>query len=136
LNFKHKEIFMKYFILLALAFFSLMASEEEQMLKATPYEFVQSSIGKGKPYFLEVGSESCRSCKIMSKQLYKITQQYPSYNINFINIRNDREVANALNVRMIPSQIIYDKDGNEVYRNIGLIGSQELLELFKTYKFE
>jgi len=136
LNFKHKEIFMKYFILLALAFFSLMASEEEQMLKATPYEFVQSSIGKGKPYFLEVGSESCRSCKIMSKQLYKITQQYHSYNINFINIRNDREVANALNVRMIPSQIIYDKDGNEVYRNIGLIGSQELLELFKTYKFE
>jgi thioredoxin 1 len=127
---------MKYLVLLALAFFSLMASEEEQMLKATPYEFVKTSIGKGKPYFLEVGSEVCKSCKMMSKQLYKITQQNPSYNIHFINVRNDRKVANALKVRMIPSQIIYDKDGNEVYRHIGFIDSKELAELFKTYKFE
>jgi thioredoxin 1 len=50
-------------------------------------------------------------------------------------VKNDRKVARALKVRMIPTQIIYDKEGNEVFRNIGLIGSQELLELFKTYKF-
>lgn len=127
---------MKYLIILSLTFFILYASDEEHRLEATPYEFVKTSIGKGKPFFLEVGSESCNSCQMMSKALYKITKQHPSYNIHFINVRNDRKVANALKVRMIPSQIIYDKDGNEVYRNIGLIGSKELLELFKIYKFE
>ena len=101
---------MKYLIILSLTFFILFASDEELMLKATPYEFVKTSIGKGKPFFLEVRSEICDSCKMMSKELYKITQKNPSYNIHFINVRNDRKVANALKVRMIPSQIIYDKD--------------------------
>jgi thioredoxin 1 len=113
----------------------LYASDEESMLKATPYKFVEMSIGKGKPFFLEIGSEGCNSCIIMSKELYAITEKHPSYNIHFIDVKNDRKVARALKVRMIPTQIIYDKEGNEVFRNIGLIGSQELLELFKTYKF-
>lgn len=105
------------------------------MLKETQYKYVEQSIGKGKPYFLEVGSDSCRSCKIMGSMLEEVKQKNPEYNIYFINVKKEREAARKLKVMMIPTQIIYDKDGKEVYRNIGVLSNSELTELFNKYNF-
>ena len=126
---------MKRVLLLLLTAFALSASADEPMLKATPYVYVKSSIGKGKPYFLEIGSDSCRSCIIMGKLLYKVKQRHQGYQIAFINVQKERHVAQELQVRMIPTQIIYDKKGSEVYRHIGPLGTDELLGLFKKYGF-
>jgi thioredoxin 1 len=125
---------MKVLILVFLFLGSLFG--DDTMLKESKYAFVASSIGKGKPYFLEVGAESCKSCQIMSGMLYKITQKYPNYNIHFINVAEERDAAYALNVRMIPTQIIFDKNGKEVFRNIGVLSNEKLNVLFKEYKFE
>ena len=94
------------------------------------------SIGKGKPSFVEVGSDSCHSCKVMSRLLYKTTQKYPEYNIYFINVKKERDAALDLKIMMIPTQIIYDKNGKEVYRHIGLLSDEELAKLFITYQFK
>ena len=127
---------MRFFIslLLVLLTFNLLAAEP--MLKETAYVYVKSSIGKGKPHFVEVGSESCHSCKIMGKLLYKVTKKYPGYNINFVNVKKERQAAYDLKIRMIPTQLIFDKEGNEVYRHVGVLATNDLLELFKTYKFD
>lgn len=124
---------MKIILVLLFTAFSLLA--QEPMLRETPYKYVKPSIGKGKPHFLEIGSDSCQSCQIMGRTLYKVKQKNPQYNIEFINVQREREAAYELGVRMIPTQIIYDKDGKEVYRHIGLIGSRELHELFQKYNF-
>lgn len=126
---------MRLFIITILTLFAFEALAGEYMLKETQYKYVKQSIGKGKPYFLEVGAESCRSCQVMSDMLYKVTQQHPAYNIHFINVKKEREVAYELNVRMIPTQIIYDKDGKEVYRHIGVLSNSELNGLFNKYSF-
>ena len=126
---------MRLFITIFLMFFAFEALAQEHMLKESQYKFVEQSIGKGKPYFLELGSDSCYSCKVMGSMLYKITQKYPKYNIHYVNVKKEREVAFKLKIRMIPTQIIYDKDGKEVYRHIGVLGSSELTNLFKTYHF-
>ncbi|MBD3824367.1 MAG: thioredoxin family protein [Epsilonproteobacteria bacterium] len=126
---------MKFLFLVATLILSL-ADAQEGMLKESRYEFVRSSIGKGKPYFLEVGAESCRTCKSMSKMLYQMTQKYPNYNIHFINVAFDRETAYALNVRMIPTQIIYDKAGKEVFRNIGALSQERVESLFEEFGFK
>lgn len=125
---------MKVLVLVFLFLGSLFA--EDATLKESKYEFVSKSIGKGKPYFLEVGAESCRSCQIMGRMLYKITKKHPNYNIHFINVAKDRKTAGELGIRMIPTQIIYDKNGEEVFRNIGVLSGEQLRELFKEYKFE
>ena len=127
---------MKLFISLITAFLTLNALADEPMLKETAYAYVKSSIGKGKPHFVEVGSESCHSCKVMGKLLYKVTRKYPSYNINFVNVKKERQAAYDLKIRMIPTQLIFDKDGKEVYRHVGVLATNDLLELFKTYKFD
>ena len=127
---------MKLFISLITAFLTLTAFADEPMLKETAYVYVKSSIGKGKPHFVEVGSESCHSCKVMGKLLYKVKQKYPSYNINFVNVKKERQAAYDLKIRMIPTQLIFDKEGKEVYRHVGVLATNDLLELFKTYKFD
>lgn len=126
---------MKLIITVFLVFFASMAFGEEHMIKESPYKQVQQSIGKGKPYFLEVGSNSCRSCKIMGSVLHKIIQEHPEYNIHFINVQKERDAASILNIMMIPTQIIYDKEGKEVYRHIGLLSDDELSKLFSMHQF-
>ncbi|MDH4944016.1 thioredoxin family protein [Sulfurimonas sp. C5] len=125
---------MKLFLILLLLL-SLNATAAEQMLQESKYKYVEMSIGKGKPFFLEVGAESCHSCVIMGKMLYKVTKKHPEYNIHFINVQKERDAAYELKVRMIPTQIIFDKNGKEVYRHIGVLGTEELNKLFQTYSF-
>ena len=126
---------MKFIVAVFLLFFTSMTFAEEHMIKESPYKQVQQNIGKGKPYFLEVGSNSCRSCKIMGSRLHEITQEHPEYNIHFINVQKERDAASNLKIMMIPTQIIYDEEGKEVYRHIGLLSEDELVQLFITYKF-
>ena len=126
---------MKFVITLLSVLVALTALANEPMLKESEYKYVKSSIGKGKPYFLELGADSCRSCQIMGNMLYKVKKENPLYNIHFVNVKREREVAQKLQIRMIPTQIIYDKNGTEVYRHIGVLGTAELKELFKKYEF-
>jgi len=122
---------MKKILIMLMLIVNLFANDS--MLKETPYRYVEASIGKGKPFFLEIGAESCRSCQIMSKMLYPITKKHPEYQIHFINVKKEREVALKLGIRMIPTQIIYDANGEEVYRNIGVLSSQKLSNLINKY---
>jgi len=117
------------FILIALN------ASAEDTLKEISYNFAKINIGKGKPVFLEFGSKECPSCKIMGESLYEIKEDNPNYNINYINIYSDRRVIEKFDIQAIPMQIIYDKSGKEVYKNVGLIKKDELNKLFKTYKF-
>lgn len=126
---------MKIFFTLFSFFIAHIALAAEPMLQESEYKYVAQSIGKGKPYFLEVGSDSCHSCQVMGTMLLQITQKHPEYNIHFINVKKEREAAYALNVRMIPTQIIYDKEGKEVYRHIGVLSGDELAGLLKSFGF-
>lgn len=122
---------IKFFLML----FAVVAYGEDHMLQESPYKEVQQRIGKGQPVFMEVGSDSCHSCKVMGRMLYETTQKHPEYPIYFINVKREREAASALKIMMIPTQIIYDKGGKEVYRHIGLLSEDELRKLFVTYQF-
>ncbi|MFT7860163.1 MAG: thioredoxin family protein [Sulfurimonas sp.] len=125
-----KRVLAVVFMLMSSAVFA-----SEHMLQASLYKDVQQGIGQGKPYFLEVGSESCHSCKVMGGLLYKMTQKHPHYSIYFIDVKREREAASMLKVMMIPTQIIYDKNGKEVYRHIGVLSKEEVEKLFRVYQF-
>lgn len=126
---------MRFFTFLVLFFFTCEATALERELKESQYKHVEASLGKGKPFFLEIGAQSCRSCQIMSGMLFDITQKHPEYNIYFINVKKEREAAKKLKVMMIPTQIIYDKHGQEVYRHIGVLSGDDLKRLFREHGF-
>ena len=108
-----------------------LLAAEEPMLKETPFAELLQQVGKHKMTFIEVGSDSCHSCQIMGRKLYKIKQQHPEYPIYFVNVHKEREAAYRLRVQMIPTQIVVDTKGQEVYRHVGILSQEEILKLFK-----
>ena len=113
-----------------------LALLQANTLRETKYAYVKSSIAQGQPHFVEFGSDSCYSCQIMGKTLYQFKAQNPSYNIEFVNVKKERQVAQELKIRMIPTQMIFDGEGNIVFKNVGLLTTQQLKDLFKKYKFK
>lgn len=105
------------------------------MLEETPFVQAKSVVGKGKPVLFEVGSDSCRSCRVMGKRLYALSKEHLGYLIRFINVKKEREAATALKVMMIPTQIFFDGNGKEVYRHVGILENTELDMLLKKYQF-
>jgi len=119
-------------ILLFLGVFLLVTLfAEELMLKETPFLEVLKQIGKHKITLIEVGSDSCHSCQKMGKILYKIKQKHPEYPIYFVNVRKEREVAYRLKVQMIPTQIVVNSKGYEIYRHIGVLLEKEIERIFE-----
>jgi len=123
---------MKYFTLLLILTLNIFAAGRP-LLPATPYAQIEHKIGKGSPYFLEVGSDSCHSCRVMGKMLYVIKEANPKLNIYFINVHEEREAANTLKIMMIPTQLIFDVKGKEVYRHIGKLEQEELEQILVKY---
>jgi thioredoxin 1 len=106
---------MKLFALLATLSLSLLATE----LQPRPYALVKSEIGKGQTVMLEVGSTKCQTCKDMGELLYTEMELKPERKIFFVNVGEERDVARALQIQMIPTQIVYDPSGKEIDRHIG-----------------
>ena len=126
---------MKLITLILVTLFTLTLNADEQTISDTPYNFVKLNIGHGKPHFIELGSEKCPACKVMGKTLYKAKKENPNYNISYVNISKDRSFATELGIQMIPTQIVYDAKGEEVYKHVGKLSEDELLEVFKKYQF-
>ena len=126
---------MKYFIVLVLMIGGVNLFAKEAMLEETPFSKVQSHLLDGKPTFMEVGSDRCHSCQEMGKRLYKTVQKHPKSEIFFVNVHKEREAASKLGVQIIPTQIIVDGKGKELYRHMGVLEPKEIEDLLKKYKF-
>ncbi|RRS31968.1 MAG: hypothetical protein P794_02515 [Epsilonproteobacteria bacterium (ex Lamellibrachia satsuma)] len=124
---------MKKWFLLLTFLLSATLFASEPMLKETPFAQVTKQIDKGKSMMLEVGSDSCYSCQIMGRLLYSIKQKHPEYPIYFVNVKKEREAAFKLKIQMIPTQIVLDGKGNEVYRHIGVLSPEKLKMLLEKY---
>jgi len=109
---------------------STVQNNEEPMLHATPFNKLQNKIGKT-PIMIEFGSTSCLYCQKMGQILYKIKQQNPKSNIYFVNIYKDMPTAKKFGIKMIPTQVYLNKDGNIIGTHMGLIERDKLEKKLK-----
>jgi len=123
----------KIVVLLTLLFTLNLYAAGRPMLEETAFAKVSEQIGTGKAVFLEVGSDSCRSCRVMGKLLYTVKQEHPEYPIYFVNVKKEREAAVTLKIQMIPTQIVLDGKGTEVFRHVGILKPEELTALLEKY---
>ena len=117
--------------LFVLIFGSMVTFAGEPMLASTPFAKVLQEIPKHKKTFIEVGSEHCHSCQEMGKLLYRIKREYPDYPIYFVDVSKEREVAYKMGVQMIPTQIVVDSQGNQIYRHIGFLKRQSIIKVLQ-----
>ncbi len=84
--------------------------------------------------YIEFGSVGCRECKKMEEVMKEVKKNFSGkINVVFYNIREDinKTITDFYKIQMIPVQVLLDKNGNEVFRNIGFYSYKDLCIEFK-----
>jgi thioredoxin 1 len=87
---------------------------------------------KGMVTMVDVGAKSCIPCKMMAPILEKLEKEYKGRaDIVFIDVRNAPDQAERFGIKVIPTQIFYDKQGKEVLRHTGFMSEEAIVTQLK-----
>jgi thioredoxin 1 len=89
------------------------------------------------PRLLDLGADKCVPCKMMAPILEKMEKEYTGrMDVHFIDVWKDPDAAKPYGVRMIPTQIFYGTDGQELFRHQGFYGKEEILAKWKELGYD
>jgi thioredoxin 1 len=87
---------------------------------------------KGMVTMIDLGAEKCIPCKMMAPIMVKIEKVYSGKaDIVFIDVWKNRDQASRFGIRGIPTQIFFDRNGEEVYRHSGFLGEEQIIKQLK-----
>ncbi len=83
----------------------------------------------GKTTVLDMGSSSCVPCKMMKPIFEELETEYEGKaNILLLEISDYRDIANKYKVRVIPTQIFFDKNGIQYWRHEGFLSKEDIIK--------
>jgi len=83
--------------------------------------------------FLEFGAKNCSACKRMELVMKEVSALYESVvNVVFLNILlpENQNMMKYYGVVSIPTQVILDREGKEIFRHNGFYSTEELKLIF------
>ena len=84
---------------------------------------------KGTVTMVDLGAKKCIPCKMMAPIMAKMEKAYEGKaQIIFIDVWENRDQAPRFNIRSIPTQIFFNKKGEEVYRHEGFLKENAIIE--------
>ena len=87
---------------------------------------------KGMVTMIDLGAKKCIPCKMMAPIMEKLEKEYRGRaDILFIDVWKHPDQAKRFNVKAIPTQIFYDKEGKEVDRHIGFLKESAIVGKLK-----
>jgi thioredoxin 1 len=90
-----------------------------------------------KATFIELGADKCIPCKMMQPIMDELRQEYPeTLNIVFHDVWKDPKPAKQYGIRSIPTQVLLDGEGEEIFRHIGFWPKDEIVAKFKELGIE
>ncbi len=84
--------------------------------------------------FVELGSVKCIPCKMMQPIMKEIGEEYKDQvKIVFYDVWTEegKPYAEKYRIRVIPTQVFLDKEGNEFFRHEGFFPKEELIKVLK-----
>lgn len=83
------------------------------------------------PMLVDLGKGTCIPCKKMKPILEELEKEYKGKTIvKVIDLRYEPKEADKYKIRLIPTQIFFDAEGNEVYRHEGFMDKQSIKAKF------
>lgn len=81
------------------------------------------------PLLIDFGAGQCATCKMMDVVLNELARAYSGkLLIRFVDAKEDTAQAEQYKIRMIPTQVFLDADGNELFRHEGFISKEDIVE--------
>jgi len=118
------------------------ASAAESGGPAPPADGAGQKAGKAGarlPKLLDLGSKRCIPCKRMAPLLEELRKEYAGkFEVEFIDVwvRENAQAAKTHKIRVIPTQIFFDRDGKELWRHEGFLGKEAILAKWKGLGYE
>ncbi len=124
-------IFLIFVALAAISALKDHFAEKKAESSLNPNEIKEIPI-KGMVTMLELGADKCVPCKMMAPILEELEKAYKGKAaIVFIDVWKKPEYAGKYGIQAIPTQIFFDKDGKEVFRNTGFLDKKTIIEKMK-----
>jgi thioredoxin 1 len=87
---------------------------------------------KGMVTMIDLGATECVPCKMMAPIMAKMEKQYEGKAaIMFIDVWKHKEQARRFGIRAIPTQIFFNENGEEVFRNVGFMSETAIINQLK-----
>jgi thioredoxin 1 len=111
----------------------MMAAVAHAELPSASTATISQALSSGKPTVIDLGARSCIPCKKMAPILETLSKEYRGKaSVLFIDVQEDQVAAQKYRVQMIPTQIFFNAQGQEVKRHIGFIDKQGILKELKS----
>lgn len=84
------------------------------------------------PRLVDVGADKCIPCKKMAPILAQLRTDYAGIvTVDFIDVWKDSDAGKPYKVRLIPTQVFFDRDGKEVFRHEGFFSREDIEKVFQ-----
>jgi len=111
--------------------FFLGSCAEQSKEESNPGGTIAESETAKLPMLVDLGKGTCIPCKKMKPILDELTVEYKGRAIvKVIDLRYEPQEARKYGIRLIPTQIFYDAEGNEIYRHEGFMDKQSIKSKF------
>ena len=111
-------------------------AEEQANPKDTPQTQVkkestrpEKSVNKPKVIFIELGSVNCIPCRMMQPVMKSVEKKYgDQLRVIFYDVwkPEQKHYAQQYGIRVIPTQVFLDSNGDEIFRHEGFFPEEEL----------
>ena len=98
----------------------------------TPTEQAATVATLAKPRILELGSMRCQACLEMAKVLDALrASQGAKLQVDFIDVFEEPAATDRYKISLIPTQILFDAAGKEIFRHTGYFAHDGILAKFR-----
>lgn len=89
---------------------------------------VVRALAAGKPAIIEFGANACQSCREMKPVLAALVQSHGDrITVADVDILKERDFISRYQIRLMPTQVFFDAQGQEIGRHMGKISGDEIL---------
>lgn len=82
---------------------------------------------KGMVTLVDLGSHQCIPCRMMAPILDELKDEYKGRAaVVFLDVWEDRTLGAQYGIRVIPTQVFYDKQGREAFRHEGFLSKENI----------
>jgi thioredoxin 1 len=84
------------------------------------------------PRLVDLGSTTCIPCKMMAPILEGLKTEYRGrLVVDVIDVQKERETMKGYGIRVIPTQVFFDSNGQERFRHEGFMSKEAILDKWK-----
>ncbi len=120
-----KRIFILAIVVVATASVVVLKKSQRQPVSPLPTH------AQGMPRLLDLGSKGCTACTMLEPVLEELRINYAGQlQVDFIDVWEHEQVATDYGIEIIPVQIFFDANGQELYRHQGFISARDIAKKF------